>query len=344
MANVRYLQKLVRLQKSVLPLKQQLQRLLPAAVYVTRNYAKDTEQIKDFRAREEQRERERDAAEQAEAKSTQSDAGAGPPDGDQQQQQQTSKEEAEKQAKVDATRAKILDAALRHVPEHGWSKQAIVLGAEECGLPSVVHGMFPEGGFALVSHFNGTCNAQLVKSLQEQTQNGHKEVDNPLEFLVQAVRHRLELILPYKQHWPQAMALNAQPPHASTALAQVLTLVDDICYYSGDRSVDFGWYTRRIGLATIMKMTELFMVQDTSPGHAHTWEFLKNRMDEAVQLQMALAQTEGMTQTFSRSFNTAFVTVSEGVMPLPVTTAQTNLESAISFQARNILGLGYNRH
>lgn len=71
----------------------------------------------------------------------------------------------------------------------------------------------------------------------------------------------------------------------------------------------FGWYTRRIGLATIMKMTELYMVQDTSPSHAQTWDFLKNRMDEAVQLQMALAQTEGMTQTFQRSFNSAFVTV-----------------------------------
>lgn len=58
-----------------------------------------------------------------------------------------------------------------------------------------------------------------------------------------------------------------------------------------------------------MKMTELYMVQDTSPAHAQTWEFLKNRMDEAIQLQMALAQTEGMTQTFQRSFNSAFVTV-----------------------------------
>lgn len=139
---------------------------------------------------------------------------------------------------MDATRTKILDAALLHVPELGWSKQAIILGAEECGYPSVVHGMFPEGGFALVSHFNGKCNAQLVQSLQQQTDNGQKAVENPLEFLVQAVRQRLELIVPYKKHWPQAMALNAQPPHASTALAQVLTLVDDICYYSGDRSVD----------------------------------------------------------------------------------------------------------
>lgn len=76
----------------------------------------------------------------------------------------------------------------------------------------------------------------------------------------------------------------------------------------------FGWYTRRVGLATIMKMTELYFLQDTSPEHVKTWEFLKNRMDEAVQLQMMLAQTEGMTHTFQRSFNSAFITV-RGLLP-----------------------------
>ncbi|KAM8714261.1 hypothetical protein ACLKA7_014402 [Drosophila subpalustris] len=306
---------------------QRRQRPLTPTSCLTRNYTKDTDKLEEFRAREEQRERERDAAEQLAAKKTQSDAGgggggagAGAGLGGQQQSHQ-SEEEAGKQAKVDGIRQKILDAAMEHVPQHGWSKQAIVLGAESCGYPSVVHGMFPEGGFALVSHFNGKCNAELVQYLQHQTDNGQKlDVGDPLDFLVRAVRKRLEMIVPYKTQWPQAMALIAQPQHASTALAQVLTLVDDICYYSGDRSVDFGWYTRRIGLATIMKMTELYMLQDTSAGHTKTWEFLKNRMDEAVQLQMALAQTEGMTHTFQRSFNSAFIT------------------------ARNILGLGYSRN
>ncbi|EDW02235.1 GH21886 [Drosophila grimshawi] len=292
---------------------QQCRTLKPTSA-LRRSYAKETDKLDDFRAREEQRERERDAAEQAAAATdTQGDGGGG-------ERGKTSEEEAAKQAKVDGIRSRILDAAMLHVPQHGWTKQAIIQGAEECGYPSVVHGMFPEGGFALVSHFNGKCNAQLVQQLQLQTNNGQLEVNDPLDFLVQAVRQRLTMIEPYKTQWPQAMALIAQPQHASTALAQVLTLVDDICYYSGDRSVDFGWYTRRIGLATIMKMTELYMLQDASPAHAQTWEFLKNRMDEAVQLQMALSQTEGMTQTFSRSFNSAFIT------------------------ARNILGLGYSRH
>lgn len=211
----------------------------PLTFLIARSYGKDekTANLEDFRAREEQRERERDAADQAAEKASQKEAGGGGGLGAK-GSESTGPEDDAKQAKVDAIRAKILDAALQHVPQQGWTRQAIILGAEESGYPSVVHGMFPEGGFALVSHFNGKCNAQLVESLQQKTDGGKQEVEDPLDFLVQAVRQRLEMVTPYKTHWPQAMALLAQPQHAPTALAQVLTLVDDICYYSGDRSVD----------------------------------------------------------------------------------------------------------
>lgn len=175
-----------------------------------------TASIDEFRAREEKREEEFE----------------------QQQKARAQQEDDAKNAKVDAVRTKILETALNHVPTLGWTRNAIVQGAEDAGYPSVIHGMFPEGGFDLVSYFNGKCNEELLKMLQEETENGTKAISNPLDFLVRFVRIRLEMIVPYKSQWPQALALIALPKNASTALAQVLTLVDDICYYSGDRSVD----------------------------------------------------------------------------------------------------------
>uniref|UniRef100_A0A034W9H4 Ubiquinone biosynthesis protein n=1 Tax=Bactrocera dorsalis TaxID=27457 RepID=A0A034W9H4_BACDO len=256
------------------------------------------ESIDKFREREEQREREYEEKKSSEEAQTEDEA---------------------KTAKINAIRAQILEAALPHVATLGWTRDAIAKGAEEAGFPSVVHGMFPDGGYALVAYFYGKCNDEVVRRLQEETQNGKLAVGDPLDFLVRAVRTRLEMVLPYKAQWSQALALIALPKNAANSLAQVLTLVDDICYYAGDRSVDFGWYTRRIGLATIMKMTELFMLQDSSADHADTWEFLRNRMDEAVQIQSILSETEGMTHSFTRSFNSAFIT------------------------ARNILGVDYRR-
>lgn len=54
----------------------------------------------------------------------------------------------------------------------------------------------------------------------------------------EAMENRLRMLVPYKKSWPQAMALMAVPPNVPKSLANILTLVDDICYYAGDRSVD----------------------------------------------------------------------------------------------------------
>ena len=47
------------------------------------------------------------------------------------------------------------------------------------------------------------------------------------------------------------MALKAFPTNAPTALENLALMVDDMWYHAGDRSTDFGWYTKRGLLATI---------------------------------------------------------------------------------------------
>lgn len=60
----------------------------------------------------------------------------------------------------------------------------------------------------------------------------------PGEFVEKAVQERLRMIIPYKSKWPQALGIMSLPPNVPNALAALLTMVDDICYYAGDRSVD----------------------------------------------------------------------------------------------------------
>ena len=38
------------------------------------------------------------------------------------------------------------------------------------------------------------------------------------------------------------------------------------------------WYVKRLGLAYVYKLSELFYIQDTSPDHRDTWEFLCRRI------------------------------------------------------------------
>jgi ubiquinone biosynthesis protein COQ9 len=53
------------------------------------------------------------------------------------------------------------------------------------------------------------------------------------------------MITPYISKWPQALAIMTLPANVPPALANLLTLVDDICYYAGDRSVDVSYDTAK---------------------------------------------------------------------------------------------------
>lgn len=142
--------------------------------------------------------------------------------------------------RIQEVRCRILDAALPFVHKQGWSREAISSGAETCGYPSVVHGMFPNGGAELIQHFYMKCNRQLIEQLksEEVARPTEQAAPVPTEFIARSIKLRLQMIEPYVETWPKALAVMTLPQNAPTSLAQLLTLVDDICYYAGDRSVD----------------------------------------------------------------------------------------------------------
>lgn len=146
----------------------------------------------------------------------------------------------EEQQRVQEVRCRILDAALTHVVSLGWSREAIMAGAEQCGYPGVAHGMFPNGGAELVHHFYTKCNNQLIDQLkaEDKARAEGESPPIPTEFIARAIKLRLQMIEPYIDSWPKALAVMTLPQNVPTSLAQLLTLVDDICYYAGDRSVD----------------------------------------------------------------------------------------------------------
>jgi ubiquinone biosynthesis protein COQ9 len=98
--------------------------------------------------------------------------------------------------------------------------------------------MFKNGGIELINYFYLKCNKQLVEKMREKVGENSEKVDDPKKFLCWAIQERLILTRPFMSTWPQALAMMTLPPNVPTSLANMLTLVDDICYYSGDRSVD----------------------------------------------------------------------------------------------------------
>ncbi|XP_073973834.1 ubiquinone biosynthesis protein COQ9, mitochondrial-like isoform X3 [Rhodnius prolixus] len=200
-------------------------------------------------------------------------------------------------------------------------KSCLIDGAEILGYPGIIHGMYAKGGIELVQHFYMTSNNNLIDFLKARSAVISTESNNEFSrsLIRDAIQERLKMIIPFIDRWPEALALMSQPQNVPTALANLLTMVDDICYYAGDRSVNMSWYSRRVGLAGLYKVTELYMLQDTSEDFARTWNFLNRRMEEAEHLEGYFLQTENASQ-FAKQFASATFTT-----------------------ARNILGLRWNR-
>lgn len=71
----------------------------------------------------------------------------------------------------------------------------------------------------------------------------------------------------------------------------------------------FGWYTRRVGLAGIYKVTELYMLQDKSEDFKDTFTFLARRMEEAVLLNKVIESTDDVSANVQKAVGTIFTTV-----------------------------------
>jgi len=187
-------------------------------------------------------------------------------------------------------KTKILQSSLQYVPQHGWSRDTVAAGAEELGYPDTVHGLFRDPGAELALHFYSASNDSLSRMFRDGTLTCPREESKAelAAFLSNAIKTRLLMLQPYLNQWPQAIALLSKPSNAPHALSNLMTLVNDVCYYAGDRSIDTRWYTRRIGLATIYKSSELHLLQDRSQEYDDTWNFVKRAVEECVKLDSML--------------------------------------------------------
>ncbi|XP_018332579.1 ubiquinone biosynthesis protein COQ9, mitochondrial [Agrilus planipennis] len=203
---------------------------------------------------------------------------------------------------------KILEASLTYVQELGWSKAALSSGAEQVGYPGISHSMFPNGGGDLVHYFQKRSSKRLLQYLKELQQESSSRPIPPINFVEKALKARLEMTVPYVSKWPQAIAIMSLPQNVPNSLATLLTMVDDICYYAGDSSVDFNWYARRIAVAGVYKATELYLIQDTSTDFKNSWQFLNKRLSELEQLHMLLVKSDESSRITKDSIAAAFTT------------------------------------
>eukprot|EP00291_Cryptomonas_curvata_P006794 CAMPEP_0172204300 /NCGR_PEP_ID=MMETSP1050-20130122/31855_1 /TAXON_ID=233186 /ORGANISM="Cryptomonas curvata, Strain CCAP979/52" /LENGTH=135 /DNA_ID=CAMNT_0012882795 /DNA_START=139 /DNA_END=542 /DNA_ORIENTATION=+ len=66
---------------------------------------------------------------------------------------------------VNDIRWKILESAVPHVHQWGWTTEAISLGAQDQGLSPYSHGLFPRGAVELAEHVQDSLHDAWVRDL-----------------------------------------------------------------------------------------------------------------------------------------------------------------------------------
>ncbi|EXJ88903.1 hypothetical protein A1O3_01967 [Capronia epimyces CBS 606.96] len=175
------------------------------------------------------------------------------------------------------THDRILSAAIRRVPEHGFSEEALVLGAKDAGYLDVTVQLFRRGVFDLIKYH--LINQRLALKDNVQFPEGATlGLGAKVKTLAMA---RLRANADVIHQWQGALGYMSLLENIPASLEELNALSDEIWYLAGDTAVDFSWYTKRASLAAVYASTEMFMTTDTSKNFVATEEFLDRRLKGA---------------------------------------------------------------
>mmetsp|Transcript_14632 Transcript_14632/g.43933 ORF Transcript_14632/g.43933 Transcript_14632/m.43933 type:complete len:374 (-) Transcript_14632:294-1415(-) len=187
------------------------------------------------------------------------------------------------------TREEVEDTIYAHVvklaPSIGWNGACLAQAAREAGFPAVSAGVFERGAVDCVLRLLKT-HRRLLES-RFKTDSAFREM-TLRQRLYTLIRARIEMVIPFKQVWPEALALLAQPSVLADSVEEAALLVDSMCHLAHDQSSDLSWYAKRFALLGIYTSTELYMLTDTTPGHQSTWKFLDRRLEDLSAVHGAL--------------------------------------------------------
>jgi ubiquinone biosynthesis protein COQ9 len=176
--------------------------------------------------------------------------------------------------------AKVLDAALAHVPFDGWSERTLAAAIRETEMPEgLARASFPRGGVDLALAYHTRGDALMAERLAATDLSALRFRDR----IAEAVRERL--ILADRELVRRGTTLFALPHHAGDGARAIWATADRIWTALGDTAEDLSWYTKRASLSAVYGSTVLFWLGDDSTDHQATWDFLDRRIDQVTQFE-----------------------------------------------------------
>lgn len=199
-----------------------------------------------------------------------------------------SEEAREGNEALEELRARLLEAALPHVPFDGWGEAALLAAGRELGLDTVlVLNAFPDPGRDLIEAYNHRIDLEMLERFDEEIPRDSKVRDK----IAALVRLRLELLEQDKEAVRRGAAFLSLPFNAGLASRLLWRTVDIMWYAAGDTATDYNYYSKRALLYGVYSSTFLYWLNDRSENYDATWAFLDRRIDEVLKVGGRLGKT-----------------------------------------------------
>lgn len=186
----------------------------------------------------------------------------------------------------DDPKAKLLEAALPHVPFDGWSDITFRAAIADSDVsPGVARAVCPRGAVDLALAYHQKGDAKMLEALQGADLGALRF----RERIALAVKLRLQAVED-KELVRRGVTLFSLPHHAADGAQAIWGTCDKIWTALGDTSDDVNWYTKRATLSGVYSATVLYWLGDESPDNSATWEFLDRRIDDVMRIETLKAQ------------------------------------------------------
>lgn len=186
---------------------------------------------------------------------------------------------------TDTAAARVLDAAVMHVPFDGWTEASFRGAVTDSGVdPALARALFPRGGVDLAIAYHKRGDDLMRQRLAETDLSALRFRDR----IAKAVRLRLEVV-DDREAVRRGTTLFALPIHAADGARLIWGTADAIWSALGDTSRDLNWYTKRATLSAVYSATVLYWLGDDSPGNQATWDFLDRRIEDVMRFEKAKA-------------------------------------------------------
>jgi ubiquinone biosynthesis protein COQ9 len=187
---------------------------------------------------------------------------------------------------TDDLKARLLDAALAHVPFDGWSETTFRAAVAETGTDmAAARAVCPRGAVDLALLYHHRGDEEMRRRIRAANLQDLRFRDR----VAAAVRFRIEAITD-KEAVRRGTALFSLPQYAADGAKAVWGTADAIWDALGDTSDDYNWYTKRATLAGVYGATVLYWLGDESPENRDTWAFLDRRIEDVMRIEKVKAE------------------------------------------------------